>query len=598
VRKLTFLAVASLGCITLAAACSDMVAPMQAPPGAPAPRGPSAAVSLAAVPADWQLLGTYVLPAVDRDSGSNALPYTSVGVSVPKGTWFRVFAQGTVTFERNPHYMACQPPGCTLPLEGRTVGPMGNGQLDVGIGFQSGLTPVTGGVSDRAWWRDFTQAANPTEVNFLWQASADLNIWVKRTSTDGTTCLVSTCFAPSTSTKSVWVPAYKAPGSITLYVYKVPPPGRVTADRQWVSTTDSVTFTGSTDGPRQTDTGADAAIAWTFSPADTGATPNKVFIQSVSACAGQLTCRFKPGLSGRMWMSTQVEGRSVDLPSPVVWRDGPRLALSCTAAVTRGQQATCTASAVPATATLAVTAWRFVGGGITISPPPGDAQNTATSWAGRMVVSGSVTVSASVAGRPLTASATVTVNPRGWRGAIAYPAVSGPIATDSALLYPPPMPAPGVVQHGVLGKFTYPPVMATYSDGSGPNEGWFYVDLPVFPSQPVIYVNAGLYPGDPFYQAQTGGSGYCAQADMDVLRASVTQHEQGHYDLESTYYTGDSFADRTEAVVLYEAPSGPHRSPAQLDSVFLQPFVDELQQLQSQYDSTHVVSLTCTYHPI
>jgi hypothetical protein len=45
---------------------------------------------------------------------------------------------------------------------------------------------------------------------------------------------------------------------------------------------------------------------------------------------------------------------------------------------------------------------------------------------------------------------------------------------------------------------------------------------------PGTYLSAALFPGDPFYNRQKGGKGFCRQDDMNKLRDEVHAHELIH----------------------------------------------------------------------
>jgi hypothetical protein len=235
------------------------------------------------------------------------------------------------------------------------------------------------------------------------------------------------------------------------------------------------------------------AAFWSFHPGDSSG-PG----WQVPGCQYQLVCRYKPPVPGRMQVNAFVEWqRAIVRSQPAAPRCGgnpiaatasacppqePQEALKLTCDKTtpeRGEEITCAASAEPAGAALEVTEWTFEGEGSVIHPEAGEEH--ATTWAGRMVVSGTITVAGKVNGKEVApATAEITVRPRqGFTIRYpALPAVEWVGGDEDELPYPPLNTAPGSDAHGVLGKFREVSTSYALDEGSGPNAGWVYVPDP------------------------------------------------------------------------------------------------------------------------
>jgi hypothetical protein len=118
-----------------------------------------------------------------------------------------------------------------------------------------------------------------------------------------------------------------------------------------------------------------------------------------------------PPASGTYIVVATVNGSQLSASARV--GDEPRATLSVTcdpANPTRGELITCKAQVDPESASLEVTAWHFVGGGYERDRTFGPTAE----WAGKAVVGGTVSVEATVDGKPLTAGTQYTVEARNW----------------------------------------------------------------------------------------------------------------------------------------------------------------------------------------
>jgi hypothetical protein len=361
--------------------------------------------------------------------------------------------------------------------------------------------------------------------------SSTQHLYYMRPSADGGGyCYNYLCYpADPCKTCQTWVEQYRYEGPQPLLVTQVPPPLRVTASKSWIATGESVLFTSLTDGERRHQNGAAAETLWQWVPNDTLAAPGTGPGMSVCYPASGPTCSYSPVQSGRMRASTYVEGNSVASVSEIVWVNGPRLDLQCTATVTRGAGGTCTASSNSPLAPLSVAAWKFEGGGRTVAPPPGSPQSSAPVWSGAMVVSGAVTVEGTVANRLMTASAPISVLPRTWPKMV----VTGILGGHGNLPDPPR-------RYRDLGVTLVPPTPAVPVDAqlvqSGPNQGFWFLGSLATQLQATVHINRAFTPGHPWYQMQHSGptgkmdsagnpTYYCTKTQIKQLEVVTRQHE-------------------------------------------------------------------------
>jgi hypothetical protein len=214
-----------------------------------------------------------------------------------------------------------------------------------------------------------------------------------------------------------------------------------------------------------------------------------------------------------------------------------------------------------------------------------------------MVVGGIMRVTGKVGAIVDTAYATISINPRDWVGRLDYPAEPPPEITATELPYPPVTTTSGPLKDGVFGGARLSAPRGVYGDGTGPNAGWLYLGSPpVFSPPPRILINAGLNPGDPFYEAQTGGGGYCDKAFMDSARAHATAHERKHFQIDETYFESADAARLAEGGVVYD--SGGQLTQLELDARVFRHLLAEVSARQSALDSSDVLYIRCTFRTI
>jgi hypothetical protein len=284
--------------------------------------------------------------------------------------------------------------------------------------------------------------------------------------------------------------------------------------------------------------GAIANTTWRFAPNDTLAIPRGPGSNGgtyvLSQCAGMSSCAFVPPWyykSGRVYVNGTVDGLNYTGPQAVtqpIWVDRqPELTMTCTpGTVTRGDQVSCTASTMPSGAQLEVKQWAFTG-----APVPIADTTDATSWSGRLVVGGTVSVTASVEGRSDTiASTTVVVTPRNWRwnsGQWSYQAGAAMICSNAR-------PAVGVLLGwnmnanapscaGDLQLRVQPDLRFQPNGGyqvgavsSGPNGGLWYITAATFTMPRASNLNPEWLSGGTTYPLPAGQQAQLCQSAMNL----------------------------------------------------------------------------------
>ncbi len=246
--------------------------------------------------------------------------------------------------------------------------------------------------------------------------------------------------------------------------------------------------------------------------------------------------------------------------------------------LTRGAEIRCAATGGSPSEIVSVSGWSFTGGGQTI--PRTGPQRTDASWAGRMVVSGTISVTGAVgSGLPSPARMQVTVEDRpGWAGTMRYPAAEPAPQLDVAGEVDwPPMPVRDSVgydvwEKGGFGQYTYGIDWQGHltSIGSGPNANWWYfTDAPDW-LEPRVWISQFLDPAHPFYTSQhRARSGerapqryrdYCSANDMRTMASEVVAHEGqvggsrvSHHEQKIDYVTRHDPGPVMERVVFYAA---------------------------------------------
>jgi hypothetical protein len=417
------------------------------------------------------------------------------------------------------------------------------------------------------------------------------------------------------------IASYIFDGSYTVTVTAITSPIRVTEGAAETDGSRSYTveplYGLQLINPHSSSSEPPGAARWFFVPGEDidPAAPNSDPPWAINECRNQTSCRWTPPGPGRVQVSAFVEARrararSVGAPQCASASDcsqEPKLVLRCdgrtdTDSVLRGNHMECVATAEPAAATLTALQWRFNDEqGHTIPGPAGELK-----WAGIMVVGGQVQITGTVNGKPSGATLAVTVTARDWRNKITFPPEPQPTWTKEAPLVYPPTLEGDTLTDGTLGKarYPYPEPASGYGRGTGPNEGWYFLDqLPYFsPTGSRIYLNLALDPSDPFYQAQQGPSSAfgrvvlgqlpCGQEFMRRAARHVPAHESGHYS------RGKAFAESAEGSSLLESALVFGMDPADDSTAYstmFQRFFAADSAIQADWDKRNVLRVPCRF---
>jgi hypothetical protein len=218
-----------------------------------------------------------------------------------------------------------------------------------------------------------------------------------------------------------------------------------------------------------------------------------------------------------------------------------------------------------------------------------------------MVVSGRVTLSASVNGQPVQEiGMDVRIRSRAWTGQLQYPdTMMIQSQEDRKLPYPPVGRYNDELEDGFLGLFWDPGFDYKIAAGTGPNEGWFFMlEPPRWSAKAEIHINAGLNPRDPFWRAQKGpppgrvwssARPPCGPDWMNLARRFVTRHEVEHYNRAKAWYQSAEAATALEAVVKYASVS----FGVQFDSTDLRAVHGPLDASQADWDAHNKLRVPC-----
>ena len=340
----------------------------------------------------------------------------------------------------------------------------------------------------------------------------------------------------------------------------------------------------------------------------------------VSSCDGAVTCDYAIPKAGRMYVKARMMLGASYASEPACFASDvcasvgggcgaaqePKLVLRCDGrtdadTVLRGDRMECTASAEPAGATMAGITWEFHDEqGHTITGPAGEMK-----WGGVMVVGGQMKVSATVNGKPQAPTLAVTVRARDWTGKIEFPEEPDTVYVRGEPLIYPPLVEGDTLADGTLGLSTWaqPEPASGWGEGSGPNEGWFFLDQPAYFSkrESHIWLNVALLPNDPFYKAQQGpprgqvvmGRPLCGQDFMRMAARHVPLHEHGHYSRAKEFAESAAGAALLESTIHFGDPV----EPEQVAEAFAA-YRRASDSIQQKWDQENVLSVPCDFTPI
>lgn len=340
-------------------------------------------------------------------------------------------------------------------------------------------------------------------------------------------------------------PCYTKSGGATITVTPIADQLEVEADTTGVAPGTTVTFTASTaDGTPfevqewiwvqqvsqdETDALADSE------PQGVEAGPSTV-ASSRTVCGSDRVCQHAPetaGLplhTGTMYVRAVVGGmlQQASVPVTILEPQG-ELVLTCEPTnVVRGDPIRCALSTDPAGLTLENPEWTFEGGGFRREASGVD------EWMGPMVVGGTITARADVAGDAKEESAAITVEPRPWDDYPIEMTITPVNPSDRLSLEPDSAADLGVTLPGAAFK----PGGGWFDEvETGPNAGLAYMtDVPlVFDAE--VHINyAAMDPNSSFMRIQRGPHPWCTRRDRDRILSFVIEHEGLNFEPNSHTY--------------------------------------------------------------
>lgn len=326
---------------------------------------------------------------------------------------------------------------------------------------------------------------------------------------------------------------------------------------------------------------------------------------SLSACDLLADCTVPvPATSGTFVVVATVDGRPLSASARASTTPEASVNLICpSSAVPRGELARCVASATPVGAVLAVTDWNFSPDDPELPPHERVTNRSDTDWPGRLVTSGTVTVAGTVDGRPASASARLTVAPRGWSGDMIP--IEPPIPSDSDDMSE--QPTRSAEEDGV---FHLGHIHQRVSDidlagtlvpiGNGPNGGYGYFSgMPVSAAMTVhvnysqLEANSALAQRHPVRAPTFDSNRTCVRSQLPALVAPIELHEGTTLDEKShagrfARTFNDLAAPAVEMVVL-----GPQDRAGEVLDALLSPIVEKAFEASSKADDDFKVRFPC-----
>jgi hypothetical protein len=549
----------ALPALLLATAACDLRNPAGSLPIAvPAPTDPESRAGAV-------LVGTFSFPTAAMPAPGQVTSYVRPAptpIKLEPNSYVLLRIGGTLQAEQNPYILGTKPgQGAISYTAFESAQRTGRGATNLWLhtGGSSWLPPEGGENLTGYFLPDPADGQDLILLVRVGAASADL--WAERGRLPGTSLPGWYCFEeypycgasetgkfaePGNAVPNKWIEDYWVKQSHTITATKIAEPLSVDGPAV-VAPGDSATFAATPWGElRLRDkAGILPRVWWVWWPGDTTAVPKPYVRPKVLPCDDP-SCSFAPTVSGRLRVQTYVEGAPVDAER-IVKVQQQRLQLSCPATVVRGSTIECKVEVVSAgTSRWEVTGWKFVSlDGQEEVEPVDPAQQSSQRWAGPMVRSGTVHVTATVSGQPHSASAQVAVSDRSWAGrAPGYTFTQIENGADSRLVLPDEVRWSDDL--GSSNWFKSETPASTVPDfttevPSGPNEGLDY-----FSEETTIRVfgyyalnSAAMSRGSAFYSAQEqggggggtriGGMNWCpASVVTGALPGLVDAHEQLH----------------------------------------------------------------------
>lgn len=491
---------AVLGMIAAACDARQPLAPVTPP------RPEQARPALVDPVGEFSASGFLTSPGVTTGGTGGSMDWTNLGIAFNKDMWIRVRTSGTVTYTINP--AARVTPcgfGCTdpRPLYGEgAAGGAGIGNTHkLRVSMSVGVLPGIG-YSER-----LPRAYGENQLEWVVPVKAGWDLRANRFGLPGGPHCTNNCDPPYPQ-----VGWYLLSGGTTFQVEEVIPL-QVAPRKLEVARGDSVTFDAvAIEGTTR--------LRWYFGDSRSAG--------RVWACEGQTTCTVAVPKNGLMSVYGDYAGvTSFHARAEEVRVVDPQLTLRCTPnPVVRGSTIDCRVTSTAGEMT--DVSWSFTDArGHVIR------DSMRTSWAGRMLISGRLTVQARLNGAVAADDTTITVGPRRWP----RPSVVAHEEPATHLPSPANVTRLGHLADSHVDDAPSPPVTGVRID-EGPNAGWWYVPNPIQDIRVTVHINeAAFQAGSAWYNLQTGGTwtdpntgikhpnGYCRRWQVPELRRLTREHE-------------------------------------------------------------------------
>lgn len=504
--------VALLGLLTMLSggACTDSVMSPAAPGAPPLLREERSSPEPAGAPFEISIPAT-------NGFGIGGNGWVETHFEIPEGQWAHVQVIGGVSYVANEScYYASGP--CDRSLHGRTTGPLfPRGASHVRVGYQVvGQPPPDpyGSMGELGMYPVGGSEETAMESAALLSPYRPFKLWVRRVIVNGGSW---DPFAGSTGAQ------YFLGGSQTLHVTFVPTPLKV-GGPEVVQPGEAGQFTADIVGPfefrRQLPWGD--SIHWQYYPGDTLPEPNP-YLGGIwlYECTNQPTCSYTPQRNGRMGVHAHVQYNHIGVRGAVVRIDSAQLELKCNGAadslrITRADNVRCEVSGATD-----ISGWSFQAdsGGYRNPPDDGVTAVGARAWEGRMVLGGTVTVRARIAGKEESTSVRVGITAREWSGIQMIRNVEEQFATHLPAR-PDSLRQLGDIHQSMsieLSRDKWEPIL------TGPNANLAYLVAPPATHHGIVHVNrVALSVGSDFWNAQytrqrSSGVVDCLQREQDVV---------------------------------------------------------------------------------
>ena len=472
-------------------------------PNVTAPRPTPAPASTAASEGDASFLGQATL----GPSGGSEVPFAGIRPA----TWVVVRISGQFTPKRNAECDAAATPHWACPTA-------------------TGITEFSEELSTLGpirIWRQTASNKQPVPV----RAAGGGGLALLRSSSAAT--LLARVHLSVPSWHAPWanpIPAYTISGSYSVTAEEIPAPAELTESAGDASGVRKYTLAAlhglqfvNPEEPYYWDYRATPFVTWRFIPGENVSSEPGGYVWNAQPvpCNDMLTCTFKPTGPGKMEATAWVEGREVVVRSSGR-SGGEPFELKCNGASDSVRIARASNVDCRVTGTDEITAWSFRAdaGGYT-NPAANATPFRGAVWAGKMVLGGIVSVSATVAGREDSRSVHIRVEGRDWTGiSIPRDISEQPVPPDHLPARPDSVHQLGDIHQSMsleLGRGTWEPIL------SGPNANLAYFTGVPAQYEAIVHVNrAALAVGSDFWNAQytrqrSSGVVDCLQREADIV---------------------------------------------------------------------------------